>query len=119
MSDGLTFEMRTVEGRTILDFEGRRSVAVVVQSDDDEEIYLPHARSGDRGGPPSSYQPADEDDSTGPPSSYQPSDEDNTGPPSSYQPAPAADAATGRSATSGGFRIVHPDPVTDVRVIGE
>jgi hypothetical protein len=105
MSDGLTFEMRTVEGRTILDFEGRRSVAVVVQSDDAEEIYLPHARSGGGGGPPSSYQPADEDD--------------NTGPPSSYQPAPAADAATGRSATSGGFRIVHPDPVTDVRVIGE
>jgi len=106
MSDGLTFEMRTVDGRTILDFEGRRSVAVVVQSDEGEEIYLPHARSDDGGGgPPSSYQPADDDDSTGPPSSY--------------QPAPAADAATGRTATSGGFRIVHPDPITDVRVIGE
>ncbi|MFC6973446.1 hypothetical protein ACFQL1_19930 [Halomicroarcula sp. GCM10025709] len=120
------------DGRTVITATGDRDAAVVVESRSGERIYLPpedferppdsaadtpHADSPYQSVESDSpYQSADSD------SPYQPAESD-----SPYQSADNSDSPyqsggdvserAGLSPTGDGFRIVHPEPVTDLRVL--
>jgi len=126
----------TIEGgETILTMRGDRDTAVVVRSDSGERIYLP-PEDFDRDAPrsddspyrsaaadspydglrtDSSYQPAATDSpyqSGESDSPYQGAESD-----SPYQAAGETTQSEGLSPTADGYRIRHPEPVTDVRVL--
>ncbi|QSG08672.1 DUF7510 family protein [Halapricum desulfuricans] len=137
--DGMAFDVEVRDDRTILTIEGVRDAAVIVRSPKGERIYLPPE---DFDAEPtvttpystSPYSTADE--STIPTttragqtaSSTADRRRDDTGDPetaddvpSPYSKttddAPADNPEYGRTRISQGIRIVHPDPVTDVRVV--
>jgi len=105
--------------RSILTIEGHRDVAVVVRSKRGERIYLPPedaVEDRDRERTTSPYSPSGADD-----------DEDDepigttTRTPDRISPYQRGDQQTGdmagRSGGLVGLRIVHPEPVTDFRVL--
>jgi hypothetical protein len=109
-------------GRTVIDVTGERNVAFVVRSSSGEQIYLPpedfeeepaarvtpyespyHAASGAQDTP---YRPAEQS------TPYRPADD------SVQSPYDASDPpSSGLQSTSTGVRIVHPEPVSDVRLL--
>jgi len=93
------------DGRTTIEVSGQPRVATIVRSASGERIYLPP-------------EPSDEDDEATP---YRPTGGDNpyegVADDSPYGSSRRAPATLGRSPTSDGFRIVHPEPVTDVRLL--
>ncbi|QLC34967.1 hypothetical protein EFA46_011965 (plasmid) [Halarchaeum sp. CBA1220] len=127
---------------TVITIAGTRDAAVVVYSASGEEIYLPpedfedpieNLRSPidspyESTLPDSPYDPVDEDDETpydpaeGDPGPYDRADDEadpyaamggrNTG----HGPG---ERVVGVESTPSGFRIVHPEPAHDVRVVGE
>lgn len=117
--DGDRVEVRTTiaDGRTVVDVEGDRDVAVVVRSASGEGVYLP---------PGEDQRPAPGDDSPysaateGGDSAYAAA----SGPEGAYaspyeasDEAPTAEQSRGLEPTATGVRIVHPEPVTDVRLL--
>lgn len=99
----------SVDGdRTTIEVSGQRRAAVVVRSDSGERIYLPPERDEDEGdtGAQSSYEPAGGD------SPYQGVKSE-----SPYGATRETPATLGLSKTATGFRIIHPEPVTDVRFL--
>lgn len=116
-----TVEVEIRDDRSILTIEGRRDVSVIVRSEAGERIYLP-PESFDTGSDTtttpystSPYNPATADDED---------DDDDEGPettPYSTSTDANVDATEnvdyGRENLPQGIRIVHPEPVTDVRVL--
>lgn len=142
--DRVSFSMTIEDGETVITMDGDRDTAVVVRSESGERIYLPpedfdRAAVGDRDGSDTSaatdspytglgtdspyqsaptdspYQGAESDSpyrGAGSDSPYQGAESD-----SSYQAAGETTRSEGLSATADGYRIRHPEPATDVRVL--
>ncbi|MEF8851713.1 MAG: hypothetical protein V5A44_07080 [Haloarculaceae archaeon] len=99
------------EGRTLVTVTGEREAAVVVYSESGERIYLPPEEHGEDD---SSYRPADQ-------TSYGTGEDSDPyagireeGP---YDSGRRVTPSIGMNPTSGGFRILHPEPVTDLRLL--
>lgn len=116
-----TVEIEINEDRSILTIEGRRDVSVIVRSEAGERVYLPPESfdsEGDTTTTPystSPYSTASRDEAE---------DDDDGGPettPYSTSTDANVDAAEnvnyGRKNLPQGIRIVHPEPVTDIRVL--
>ncbi|WP_123539379.1 DUF7510 family protein [Halosimplex salinum] len=91
--------------RTTIEVTGQRRVAVVVRSQSGERIYLPPEKQESEPAE-SPYRPA------GGESPYEGVPDD-----SPYGSSRQAPTTLGQSRTADGFRIVHPEPVTDVRLL--
>ncbi len=92
--------------RTVITVNGTKDMAVVVSSDSGERIYLPPEETDDDDGE-GPYQPAEGADNP-----YDGMRDD--GP---YASNRQSDAAVGMNETASGFRIVHTEAVTDMRVL--
>ncbi|SMP07348.1 DUF7510 family protein [Halobellus salinus] len=141
--DTVSFSVTIEGGETVIRMRGDRDTAVVVRSASGERIYLPpegfdRAASGSGGASPSAgadspygglrpdspYQSVPTDspyrgvESESPyqsmpmDSPYQGAESD-----SPYQAAGETTPSEGLTATTDGYRIRHPEPVTDVRVL--
>jgi hypothetical protein len=122
--DDVEFTMTVRDGETELVMRGQKDAAVIVRSASGEQIYLPpedFARSRSDDSPSQSarddspYQSARDDSpyqSARDDSPYQSARDD-----SPYQSASGGRRRVGMNPTADGFRIVHPEPVTDVRVL--
>lgn len=104
------------DGRTTVTVSGSTEVAVVVRSASGERVYLPPERTAGDGGAATPYESAAQRNSpyegitTDSPYGGIPGD-------SPYEPARGSPEELGLTRTSNGFRIVHPEPVTDVRLL--
>ncbi|MFC6825764.1 DUF7510 family protein [Halopelagius fulvigenes] len=124
--ESVTFSVTIEDGTTEITMRGDRDTAVVVRSESGERIYLPpedfrrNPRESDdspyqsvRSDSP--YQSAESDSpyqSVSSDSPYQSADSD-----SPYQPARQSLPSEGLVPTADGYRIRHPEPATDVRVL--
>ena len=86
---------------------GATEAAVVVRSASGERIYLPPERTESADEADSPYRPAGSGDSP-----YEGVPDD-----SPYGAARDHAASLGLTPTADGFRIVHPEPVTDFRLL--
>jgi hypothetical protein len=113
----VTFTLSIEDGESVITMRGDRDTAVVVRSASGERIYLPpedfERAAQQRSNSPyqsaqedSPYQSAQED------SPYQSARRDDP-----YQPARQTLPREGLVPTADGYRIRHPEPVTDVRVL--
>ena len=112
-----TFTMTVRDDETELVVEGTRDAAVVVRSASGEQIYLPPENFNRSRSDDSPYQSARDDSpyqSARSDSPYQSARDD-----SPYQSARGGGSGrrVGMTPTADGFRIVHPEPATDVRVL--
>jgi len=133
---GTTIDVTVDDGRTVVSVTGTRDAAVIVSSESGERIYLPPEDFTDaptRDESPSAVSPYDggrgpSGDGTtaydgataysGGGDSYG-SGEDAYGSGGSDPHGPETDTRVlGVTSTPTGFRIVHPEPVHDVRVVG-
>jgi len=117
-ADGpVSVDVQIEEGRTTIAITGEREAAVVVRSSSGEQIYLPPERETQSTGADSSYETG-----TGEASPYQSSENGETpyeGAPSDspYRSPPQQSVEPGLTPTANGIRIVHPEPVTDLRLL--
>lgn len=135
----MAFNVEVRANRTILTIEGARDAAVIVRSEESERIYLPpeqldteptttspystspYSTAGESTIPTTTRasQTASGTTDTAKDGVSDPGTADDM--PSPYSKttddAPADDPEYGRTKTPQGIRIVHPDPVTDVRVV--
>lgn len=101
----LEFDVDIEMDRTVVTVTGDREAAVVVSSASGERIYLPpEAETGDGSDP---YRPGAGD------SPYEADRESQT----PYGSSPRSDPDVGMNPTADGFRILHPEPVDDVRLL--
>ena len=101
------FEVSVTDEQTVIDVIGSRDAAIVVQSASGERIYLP---------PPNFDEPPADDRRTPYESPY--SGSAAATPYASAYSSPATESRTpGVSATADGFRVVHPESASDVRVL--
>lgn len=135
-SDEVDVEVEIADGRTIIEVTGDRDAVVVVRSAAGEQIYLPpedfdrppesqrdspYQRTAESSDSPYQSPDADTADSPyqsvagDPDSPYQSAAEAPSDSP--YQPAVDPATTTGLEPTADGFRIVHPEPVTDFRLL--
>lgn len=113
--DDVSLEVRIEDDHTDIVLEGDRDAAVVVQSASGERIYLPPEGFDapvDADSPYQSAAPASPYQRTTGDSPYQSATDD-----SPYQSARQRMPEEGLRATATGFRIRHPEPVTDVRLL--
>lgn len=122
--DDVEFTVSIENGETLLDLEGDRDAAVIVRSASGERIYLPPKgfdRPRDDDSPyqsardDSPYQSAREDSpyqGVRDDSPYQSAPDD-----SPYQSARQRTPRVGMVQTANGFRIRHPEPATEVRLL--
>ncbi|GGN09562.1 DUF7510 family protein [Halarchaeum nitratireducens] len=123
---GTTIDVTVDDDRTVVTVTGTRDAAVIVSSESGERIYLPPEDFADApatNGPPSTVSPYDggrdpaEDETT----AYGGEDAYGSGgtDAGSDPHGPETDTRVlGVTSTPTGFRIVHPEPVHDVRVVG-
>ncbi len=111
--DSVSFTTKIEGGRTTITIAGDRDAAVVVRSESGEQIYLP-PEDFDR--PP---EPAPNSPYSSPyaspytsPSGSNPSPYD-----SPYESVREPEPTVGLEPTADGFRIIHPEPVTDLRLL--
>jgi len=116
----ISVELTVADGQTVIDVAGGREAAVVVWSAAGQQIYLPPEDFDDPPRRDGAYGTADSpvaDDSPydGPraDSPYESAVVDD----SAYQRAGEVPDATGLHSTADGFRIVHPEPVTEFRLL--
>ncbi len=116
----VSVELTVADERTVIDVTGEREAAVVVWADGDQRIYLPPEDFDDPPRRDGAYGTADSpvaDDSPydGPraDSPYESAVVDD----SAYQRAGDVPDSAGRHSTADGFRIVHPAPVTEFRLL--
>jgi hypothetical protein len=127
-SDGqsipISIDVDIDDGRTVITATGDRDAAVVVESRSGERIYLPPEdferppdSAGD--GTPHSDSPYQSAESDSPYQSVEKSDSpyQSAESDSPYQSGGDVSDRAGLSPTGDGFRIVHPEPVTDLRVL--
>ena len=98
-------DVEITDERTVVTVAGDRDAAVVVRSASGEQIYLP---------PEDFDRPAGESQGSPYDSPYQSAGGGAYDSP--YQSASEA-AAVGIQPTMDGFRIVHPEPITDFRIL--
>ena len=108
MTEEVEFDVEITEGETLITMVGDRDAAVVVRSASGERIYLPPEDFDRPAAQDSPYQSVRESDS--PYQSVRESD-------SPYQSARTAMPREGLSSTPNGFKIRHPEPVTDLRLL--
>lgn len=101
----MSVDVDVSDGRTTIEVSGGREVAVIVRSASGERIYLPPEAADDEGGEQSPYRPAGDSPYDGAPDD------------SPYGAARQQPATLGLTETAGGFRILHPEPVTDCRLL--
>lgn len=104
-AESVTFDMEIAEGQTDIIVAGDRDTAVIVESASGEKIYLP---------PEDFDRPPEEGRHSVYDSPYQSRSGADDSP---YQSHPDATSVTGLEPTADGYRIVHPEPVTDVRFL--
>jgi len=125
MTDALSITTDIGDDRTSVTVSGSRRVAVVVESDSGERIYLPPDRpdgpATDEGTSDSSY---DGFSTKSPYSGMDNTDRDGVRADSPYEgmseQTPYGSRATdqvGVTPTESGFRVIHPEPATDLRVL--
>jgi hypothetical protein len=107
-TESVEVDVEIADGETVITVAGDRDAAVVVQSASGERIYLPPEDFDRPAGQDSPYQSVRQSDSP-----YQ-SVRDNDSP---YQSARAPMPREGLVSTPDGFRIRHPEPVTDFRLL--
>ena len=113
----VNFTVNIEDGETVIAMRGDRDTAVIVRSASGERIYLPpedFRREAERS-TDSPYQGAHDDSpyrGTQRDSPYQGAESD-----SPYQAARQSLPSEGLVPTADGYRIRHPEPVTDVRVL--
>jgi hypothetical protein len=115
--EDVSFTLTVDDEETVITMRGDRDTAVVVESKSGERIYLPPEdfERGARQQSDSPYQPADRDSpyqSSRNDSPYQSASDD-----SPYQAARQSLPREGMVPTADGYRIRHPEPVTDVRLL--
>jgi hypothetical protein len=103
----VSMDVDVEDGRTTITLSGEFDAAVVVRSASGERIYLPPEEAAREGTPDSPYRPAGSGETP-----Y-----DGIQADSPYEAAREAPARLGLTATGDGFRIRHPEPVTDVRFL--
>jgi hypothetical protein len=114
-SDPTTIEIEMRDDRTLLTIEGRRDASVIVRSAEGERIYLPPEDFDRKSGRTTAYSTtpystateSNDDDTVTSPYSTSVGETNTEDPEERY----------GRKTTPSGIRIVHPEPVTDVRVV--
>ncbi|SEK65709.1 DUF7510 family protein [Haloferax larsenii] len=111
-AEAVSFSVTVENGRTTIVMEGDKDTAVIVRSESGERIYLPpEGFDADASGDSpyqrsdSAYQSAD--------SPYQSVQTDD----SPYQSARGTMPREGMVPTRDGYRIRHPEPVTDLRLL--
>lgn len=122
----VTFSLSIEDGETVITMRGDRDTAVVVESESGERIYLP-PEDFDRTAPrddDSPYQSARQDSpyqSAPSDTPYQSGREDSpyqsARDDSPYQSARQSLPREGLVPTTDGYRIRHPEPATDVRLL--
>jgi hypothetical protein len=110
------------DGRTTSPGAGVVDASVIVRSASGERVYLPPERAPDGDGEDSPYRPAGDSPYEGPGDDSPtdgPTDSPYDGVPndSPYDGVQGSSASIGLTPTANGFRIVHPEPVTDVRFL--
>ncbi len=106
-SDGpVSVDLEIADGRTTITVSGQREASVIVRSASGERIYLPPERAPDTD-ESSPYRPTSSSKSP-----YEGAAGDS--PYDGAQPSATIDELT---PTATGFRIVHPEPVTDFRFL--
>jgi hypothetical protein len=121
--EGVSVDVTVENEETLIRVSGTRDAAVIVRSRSGEEVYLPPEEFDDdvAGGPShdSHYEGGSPDQSP-----YEGAVPDD----SPYSAAGGSGRSAGRDAgprpvgvetTASGFRVYHPEPVTDVRFITE
>ena len=110
-ADDVSIDVDIEDGRTLVVVTGEREAAVVVYSESGERIYLPPE---DHVEDDSSYRPADQ-------TSY---GSDEGGDPYAgireegpYDSGRRVTPSMGMNPTPNGFRILHPEPVHDIRLL--
>jgi hypothetical protein len=103
-ADAVDFDMHIADGRTEIRVSGDRDTAVIVRSASGEHIYLP----------PEDFDRAPE---TGRRTPYESPYESGSGGGDTPYRSAGSTPATGLEPTADGYRIVHPEPVTDVRFL--
>lgn len=100
----IDFDMEIGNGRTEIRVTGDRDTAIVVRSESGETIYLP----------PEDFEREAETGQTAYDSPYEPRSGAQESP---YSTHPDASSVTGMEPTAGGYFIVHPEPITDIRFL--
>jgi len=135
----MAFNAEVKADRTILTIEAVRDAAVIVRSEDSERIYLPpeefdteptttspystspYSTAGESTIPTTTRTSQTASDTTDGAEDDVSDPETADDVPSPYSKTtddpPADDPEYGRTKTPQGIRIVHPDPVTDVRIV--
>lgn len=119
---GVDVDVEIDDDRTLVTVTGEREAAVIVESESGERVYLPpedfREGTGETDQTPydSPYEGAVHDDSPyesahGDESPYQRAGE---GP---YGSGAPSEQPIGVQSTPDGFRVLHPEPVTDVRLL--
>jgi len=113
----VNFSVNVEDGATVITMRGDRDTAVIVRSPSGERIYLPPEDFQREAEPKtdSPYQAAHDESpyrGTQRESPYQGVESD-----SPYQAARQSLPSEGLVPTADGYRIRHPEPVTDVRVL--
>ena len=101
-------DTRVTETRTVIDVNGTRDMAVIVRSESGERIYLP---------PESFDEPLDDSPYASPYTSPYGGDDPRDGDGTPYRGA--VETTRGVIETADGFRIRHPEPVTQIDVYRE
>jgi len=102
--DSVDFDMEINDDRTEIRVTGDRDTAVIVRSASGEKIYLP----------PEDFEREAEPSGGAYESPYEPRSGAQESP---YSTHPDASSVTGMEPTAGGYFIVHPEPITDIRFL--
>jgi hypothetical protein len=132
-AEELSIDVAVRDGHTVVTVAGTRDAAVIVRSDAGEEIYLPPENfdrapgegSSGQDGPYASAPPADSPYERQPAADTPYESVGDRGPGPGPDPDGGSDAegrdgsgpTLGTQPTADGFRVVHPEPVRDVRVV--
>lgn len=126
-AEDMSMDVDIRDGRTVITVTGTRDAAVIVRSAGGEEIYLPPENFAERAGEDAPHQDTPYETASPGESPYQ----GLTGSDSPYEGGrePGREGGTdaegresaapvlGSHPTSDGFRIVHPEPVRDLRLV--
>ena len=120
--DTMGFDVEVRDDRTILTIEGVRDAAVVVRSGENERIYLPPEKfdaepSVTSPYSTSPYSAATDEDTSGDDTGTETDDKIQSPYSRTDDEATSEGITYGRSVVTRGIRIVHPEPVTDIRVV--
>ncbi|MFB6151476.1 MAG: hypothetical protein ABEJ40_06695 [Haloarculaceae archaeon] len=103
----VTVETEIDGERTVITVSGTRNAATVVRSESGERIYLPPEETADESAT-SPYRPTEGSGD----SPYEGIQDDTP-----YGSSRVSDPSVGVNPTASGFRVIHPEPVTDVRFL--